>query len=156
MWQFGGETNLLRTKKIQGVSSACCDQNYCYKDYPTIIKNGGYNGYTKTTTSNVDTNVKNLQTALNKSYNCNLDVDGSFGPLTQAAVKKYYLKSVTKNEHAKWLQQALKNLGYNITVDGSYGPVTEKIVKQFQKKQKLTQDGYAGLGTHTKIINNLK
>ena len=156
MWQFGGETNLLRSKKIQGVSSVCCDQNYCYKDYPSIIKEKGLNGYTKTTTSNSNTNVKNLQTALNKSYNCKLDVDGLYGPLTQAAVKKHYLKNLTKNEHAKWLQQALKTLGYSIAVDGSYGPATATIVKQFQKDKKISVDGYAGLDTHTKIINALK
>lgn len=42
MWQFGGETNKIRTNKVAGV---VCDQNYCYKDYPTIIKNAGLNGF---------------------------------------------------------------------------------------------------------------
>ena len=42
MWQFGGETNVLRTNKVAGM---VCDQNYCFVDYPTIIKNGGFNGY---------------------------------------------------------------------------------------------------------------
>ena len=44
MWQFGGETNLIRGNKIAGVT---CDQDYCYKDYPTIIKNSGLNGFKK-------------------------------------------------------------------------------------------------------------
>lgn len=44
MWQFGGETNLICSPYIEG---EIFDQNYCYKDYPTIIKNGGYNGWTK-------------------------------------------------------------------------------------------------------------
>lgn len=47
MWQFGGETNLLRSKKINGIPSASTDQNYCYKDYPTLIKSKGLNGYPK-------------------------------------------------------------------------------------------------------------
>ena len=42
MWQFGGETNLIRTNKVAGVT---CDQDYAYKDYPTIIKNAGLNGF---------------------------------------------------------------------------------------------------------------
>ena len=42
MWQFGGETNVLRSNKIAGVT---CDQNYAYKDYPTIIKKAKLNGY---------------------------------------------------------------------------------------------------------------
>ena len=45
MWQFGGETNLLRSNKIAGVT---CDQNYMLVDYPTKIKNAGKNGYAKT------------------------------------------------------------------------------------------------------------
>lgn len=42
MWQFGGETNMLRTNKVAGI---VCDQNYCYKDYPAIIQTRGLNGY---------------------------------------------------------------------------------------------------------------
>ena len=42
MWQFGGETNMIRSNKIAGVT---CDQDYCYKDYPYIIRNAGLNGF---------------------------------------------------------------------------------------------------------------
>lgn len=44
MWQFGGESNPIRTNKVAGV---VCDQDYMLVDYPTIIKNGGLNGFTK-------------------------------------------------------------------------------------------------------------
>lgn len=46
MWQFGGETNLIRSKSINGQT---VDQNYCYVDYPTLIKAKGLNGFGKTT-----------------------------------------------------------------------------------------------------------
>lgn len=46
MWQFGGETNYIRTNKIAGMT---CDQDYAYKDFPSIIKKGGFNGYGKNT-----------------------------------------------------------------------------------------------------------
>ena len=49
LWQFGGETNMIRTNKIAGY---VCDQNYAYKDYPTIMKNNGLNGFTKTKEEN--------------------------------------------------------------------------------------------------------
>ncbi len=42
MWQFGGETNKIRTNKVAGV---LCDQNYCYVDFPTQIKQRGLNGF---------------------------------------------------------------------------------------------------------------
>ena len=51
MWQFGGETNKIRTNKVAGVT---CDQNYAYKDYPAIIKNSGLNGFHKAGTKTVD------------------------------------------------------------------------------------------------------
>lgn len=44
MWQFGGETNILKSPKVQGVSSASCDQNYALIDYANIIKARGLNG----------------------------------------------------------------------------------------------------------------
>lgn len=45
MWQFGGETNKIRSNKIAGY---VCDQNYAYKDYPSIMKKCGLNGFTAT------------------------------------------------------------------------------------------------------------
>lgn len=44
MWQFGGETNLIRSNKINGQT---CDQDYCYVDYPVKIQAAGLNGYAK-------------------------------------------------------------------------------------------------------------
>ena len=43
MWQYGGETNLLESNNIPGVGTI--DKNLCYKDYPSIIKDGGFNGW---------------------------------------------------------------------------------------------------------------
>lgn len=43
MWQFGGETNLVRTNKVAGV---VCDQDVAYQDFPLIIKRAGKNGFT--------------------------------------------------------------------------------------------------------------
>lgn len=42
MWQFGGETNLLRSNIVAGV---VCDQNYMIADYPSRIRAAGKNGY---------------------------------------------------------------------------------------------------------------
>lgn len=44
LWQFGGETNKIRTNKVAGVT---CDQDYAYVDFPSIIKKVGLNGYPK-------------------------------------------------------------------------------------------------------------
>ena len=47
LWQFGGETNYIRSNKVAGVVT---DQNYAVKDYPTIMKEGKYNGFGSTVT----------------------------------------------------------------------------------------------------------
>lgn len=44
VWQFGGETNYLRSNKMGGM---VVDQNLMSKDYPKIIKEAGLNGYKK-------------------------------------------------------------------------------------------------------------
>lgn len=44
MWQFGGETNKIRTNKVAGL---VCDQNYMLIDYPSKIKKASLNGFKK-------------------------------------------------------------------------------------------------------------
>lgn len=44
MWQFGGEQNFIQSALID---NQYVDQDYVYIDYPDIIKNGGFNGFTK-------------------------------------------------------------------------------------------------------------
>lgn len=43
IWQFGGETNYKRTKRVSNF--AVVDQSYCYRDLPTIIMNARLNGF---------------------------------------------------------------------------------------------------------------
>ena len=45
MWQYGGETNFIESNSIPGVG--VIDKDKCYKDYPAIIKAGGWNGWQK-------------------------------------------------------------------------------------------------------------
>lgn len=56
MWQFGGETNLIRSNKVAGV---VCDQDYCYKDFPGIITRSKLNGFNGTSTTFVTPEVIN-------------------------------------------------------------------------------------------------
>lgn len=44
LWQYGGSSNPIRPSKIGGVVT---DQNFAIKDYPTIMKSAGLNGFTK-------------------------------------------------------------------------------------------------------------
>lgn len=42
MWQYGGETNLIRSNQVAGKT---VDQNYMLVDYPAMIKAKGLSGY---------------------------------------------------------------------------------------------------------------
>lgn len=50
MWQFGGETNLVRTNIVAG---QVCDQDYAYEDFPAIMIQAGLNGFSKVTNNDV-------------------------------------------------------------------------------------------------------
>ena len=54
-WQFGGETNLLRSNIVADV---ICDQNYMYKDFPTLIKEKKLNGFNNLKNNEKHTNFK--------------------------------------------------------------------------------------------------
>ena len=45
MWQYGGEVNYLESPYIKGLSGAF-DKDYCFKNYPVLITNYGYNNHT--------------------------------------------------------------------------------------------------------------
>lgn len=70
IWQFGGETNIIRTNKINNVT---CDQDYSFVDFPTIIKNKGLNGYGKGTTVKKKTNAELAQEVLDGKWGNNPD-----------------------------------------------------------------------------------
>ena len=153
LWQFGGETNLLRSNKVAGV---VCDQDYAYKDYPTIIKKSGLNGYGKAQTEKKETTytlkefIKDVQKA------CGAKVDGIAGPETLS--KTVTLSSSKNRTHAavKPVQKRLYALGYKSvgTADGIAGIKFESAVLDFQKDNKCWQDGEitAGKTTWKKLL----
>lgn len=57
MWQFGGETNLIRSNTIAGL---ICDQDYAFEDFPNIIKNAGLNGFNKGTVTTAKKSIDEL------------------------------------------------------------------------------------------------
>ena len=115
IWQYGGETNYLNSPTISGVG--VIDQNICYKDYPTIIKNGGYNGWKKgssggstpSSSSKVEVSAPNIyvQGVANKWLNVAKNgVTGTVGKSLVAFAVKADKGTVTYSAHVKggnWL-----------------------------------------------------
>ena len=113
---------------------------------------------TKTSQFINNSRVKSWQTVMNKVYKCGLELDGSFGPISQDMANKHYLykKSLVvfriRNDYVRWLQNRLKELGYNITVDGSFWKDTDEVVRQFQKDRGLKVDGKVGANTVKELL----
>lgn len=143
MWQH------TSSGKVNGISTNV-DMNILYKDLPVINNNDNNNS--KTNNSEI---VKSLQKALNKDYNCGLDVDGIIGPLTTKAVNKNMVRNFTVGEFAKWVQERLIAKGYSLNefgVDGRYGNESEKKVKEFQANCGIDVDGIVGINTVNRLI----
>ena len=111
------------------------------------------------------TQIKYLQYNL-RGMDCYYgDIDGSFGPATAEAVKKYQRKygldvdgsagPQTLNSivsEVKAVQNKLRELGYyNDEADGVFGPGTTEAVKSFQRDYGLSADGYVGPNTIEKL-----
>ena len=122
MWQYGGEVNYLESSSISGIGTI--DKDKCYKDYPTIIKNGGYNNWKKPTAKILD------KTGYKKD-------DKGIGVL---ALKQLLI--LAKNR--KIVTASIKN-------NGEFGGGTEKAVNQFLDKLGFKQNGTAGQNFIKKI-----
>lgn len=77
IWQYGAETNTIDSKYIDGITGIV-DKNYCYIDYPNIIKEKGLNGYKATNTQNSNTNnnnnnVSSIKGDVNKDGQVNIE-----------------------------------------------------------------------------------
>ena len=139
MWQYGGEVNYLESNSISGVG--VIDKDICYRDYPTIIKNGGYNGWSKGSGGESDSKPE-LITAT-----CELRM--------RYLAKEGYSNS---EKQVKTLQRLLKATDYlgadklPLTVDGIFGRNTDYAVRSFQKDNNVNVDGVVGIDTWSKLI----
>lgn len=143
MWQH------TSSGKVNGISTNV-DMNILYEDLPVINNNDNNNSKT----NNLEI-VKSLQRALNKDYNCGLDVDGIIGPLTTKAVNNNMVRNFSVSEFAKWVQERLIAKGYSLNefgVDGRYGDESEKKVKEFQSNCDIDVDGIVGINTVNRLI----
>lgn len=122
MWQYSS------TGRINGISGNV-DMDYCYKDFPTIIKKGGYNGYEKTVVKVLDSN----------GY-------------------KRGDKGVGVYAYKQLLKLACKKIGISVSIadDGGFGGGTEKATNAVLKKLGYKQNGIAGKKLIQKLSNKIK
>lgn len=176
VWQFGGETNFIRSTNIPGFSGAV-DQNYLIKESllssAPVVNKPVTEQKPQATAPKIEGNIDNtkeVQIWLNNNYASGLFPDGLYGNLTKTALVKALQKELgvaadgiygTKtNAAVKTLQKGSKGravmvlqaflvcCGYKAAyVDGDFGKGTEEAVTAFQKRFKLKVDGIAGKET---------
>lgn len=122
MWQYSS------TGKVSGISGNV-DMNYCYEDYPMLIKNAGLNGYTKPPANTLDT------TGFKKG-------DKNDGVL---ATKELIIIA----HNLGIIQQKVDN-------NNSFGDGTEKAVNEFLKSIGKNQNGIAGPNFITTLTDKIK
>lgn len=124
IWQFGGSTNQLRSNMIAGM---VVDQDYMYKDFPSIIKAYGLNGFTRE----------------------EVPVSGPTTPPASVGV----LKKGDADAGVYLLKQnilLLKRAGVitqGVDDNNIFGNGTETAVKQIQRAAGIAEDGIVGAVT---------
>ena len=117
MWQYGGETNYIRSNKVAGVT---CDQDYMFVDYPSIIKTAKLNGFGEPESAE----TKPAETVQTNSYPT--------------------IRSGSTGTYVKKAQEYLNKHGASLNVDSVFGALTLAAVKKFQKEKGLDVDGVVG------------
>lgn len=133
MWQFGGSTNRLRSPILAGVN---VDQDYMFKDFPSIIKSYGLNGFKRGDTPVVKPVTPPSDVGLLRKDDANAGV--------------YLLK-----QNIMILQKS--GVITQIVDDTNiYDAKTETAVRQIQQAAKITVDGIVGAVTIRAIRNLLE
>ena len=136
MWQFGGETNLLRSNKIAGVT---CDQNYMLIDYPTKIKANGKNGFSKAIENKKEEPKEETTTT-----------SSSFFP------KKGYFSYGDTHENvgkiAEFMYRVYPKYTSKKALGNYYGKNIQNSIREFQKRTGLERDGSVGVKTLAMLV----
>lgn len=154
MWQYGGETNFIESNSITGIGVV--DKNYCYKDYPTIIKSGGYNNWSKSVKKNLSIEVLAFQ-VLNGEWGNN---DARKKAITEAGYDYSKVQARVNEIVESWNKPTLDKIGYKL-LDSNIAILAVKEMLLYAKKlgiitQGMSEDKVFGDGTLIAVNEILK
>lgn len=147
MWQFGvagatANNNPTGVKAVPGVSGQC-DLDYCYVDYPVIIKQRGRNGFTKPEPTPVEPD---------EPVTPPTPVEPDEPEKKDYPVPERILREGDSGEDVKWLQDKLTKAGYYAyDIDGKFGRLTYSAVAGYQLKNNLEVDAVCGPKTRDSL-----
>lgn len=134
MWQFGGSTNRIRSPILAGVT---VDQDYMFKDFPSIIKSYGLNGFKREEIPVIKPVIPPSDVGLLRKDDANAGVYllkqnimilKKSGVITQSVDDTNVFDDKTQTA-VRQIQQAAK-----ITVDGIVGAVTIRAIRNLLEK----------------------
>lgn len=99
--------------------------------------------------------IRCVQNAMNLDYNAGLEVDGDWGPKSDAAFGKHWVKRGETQYMVTALEILLMLRGYNpngVECPGQFGSGLEASVKQYQSDAGLKVDGVAGVNTFKSLM----
>ena len=121
IWQYSSEG------RVNGISDNV-DMDYCYTDYPTIVKNGGYNGYKKPVTAEKKTVTQLAKEVIEGKWS---NGDERKQKLTEAG---YSYSAVQKKVNELCEKMKIDEVAKEV-IQGKWGNGDER-------QQKLTDAGY--------------
>lgn len=157
MWQYGGEVNCIRSPYIEG---DIFDQDFVYKDYPKIIKEGGYNNWGTPNKNNTPLYPTKKKPVEMLAFEV---LDGYWGSgderkklLTEAGYDYYAVQNRVNEICASWSQPTLDDHGYKFgEANIAILAVKEELI--YAKKLGIIEQGVCedkGFGDGTLIAVN--
>ena len=98
-------------------------------------------------TSTVNLHLRDLQSAYNHDYGCNIYVDGIRGKQVENMLNRLCLGVGSKGQCVGWLQCRV-----GAKIDDIFGNETKNKVMEFQRNNGLVVDGIAGKNTFNKLL----
>lgn len=145
LWQFGGETNLIRSNKIAG---KVIDQDYCYVDMPKFIKDNNYNGFTKKEPAPVAEPKKEDVKKLKFKVGDVVIIHGDLYTSSTAA------KPVGKVSNYKTkITRAITGAKHPYNTTDYLGWMDEKDIKLYEESKPAVKDDMIRKGDKVKVLN---
>jgi GH25 family lysozyme M1 (1,4-beta-N-acetylmuramidase) len=146
MWQYSGDPQNARISGINGV----VDLNWAYKDYPSIIRGNGLNGF-KAIVANSPAKPEIADVPNEPEKHEIPDFTDKSKPQNPYPVPSENIRKGDRGDGVKWIQFELNRHGSKLVIDGIFGNNTNAEVINFQQNKGLAVDGIVGVLTRERL-----
>lgn len=148
IWQFGGETNYLRSNAVAGVGKPV-DQNYILND--SVLSNSKPEVPAKEDKEYEPTVLEWQKAAIADGFKFpKYGADGIWGPECESVAANAIVMQRGTYLYPNLTRIVQKVVGAE--ADGLCGPKTTTAIKDYQKSKGLTADGAVGINTWKSIL----